>query len=103
MKKSIKTKLDNKANKRDGYKCVHCGKTTAIETHHVIPELEQLDNLITLCHGCHKKQHNMAGCFGQGDAKDSKRGIYFKENNGGKYKFEKGIYFNRHIMQWVGK
>jgi len=44
--------------------CVKCGKTKGIEAHHIIPGLEELDNLVTLCHACHKKEHNMAGCFG---------------------------------------
>ena len=66
MKYSIKTKLDEMAYTRDNFKCVECGKTTGIEAHHIIPELEELDNLVTLCHSCHKKRHNMAGCFKKG-------------------------------------
>ena len=66
MKGSIKTKLDEKAYTRDGFRCVECNKATGIEAHHIIPELEELDNLVTLCHGCHKKRHNMAGCFKKG-------------------------------------
>lgn len=66
MKYSIKTKLDEMAYERDGFKCVECGKDKGIEAHHIIPGLEELDNLITLCHACHKKRHNMAGCFKNG-------------------------------------
>jgi len=56
MRYSIKTKLDEKAYERDGFACVKCGRTKGIEAHHIIPELEELDNLITLCHACHKKR-----------------------------------------------
>ena len=51
------------AYERDGYQCVECGKDEGIEAHHIIPELEELDNLLTLCHACHKVKHDMAGCF----------------------------------------
>ena len=66
MKGSIKTKLDEKAYARDNFRCIECNKETGIEAHHIIPELEELNNLVTLCHGCHKKRHNMAGCFKKG-------------------------------------
>ena len=69
-KYSIKTELDKEANKRDGYKCIYCDKTDGLETHHIIPDLEELNNLITVCHSCHKKIHGQAGCFKKGfDAK----------------------------------
>ncbi|MFA5323921.1 MAG: HNH endonuclease [Smithella sp.] len=74
MKGSTKTKLDLEANKRDKFMCVECGKTSGIETHHIIPNLEELDNLVTLCHSCHKKRHNMAGCFKKGV--DEKRKLH---------------------------
>lgn len=66
MKGSIKTKLDEAAYARDGFKCVECDRDVGIEAHHIIPGLEKLDNLITLYHACHKKRHNMAGCFKKG-------------------------------------
>ena len=66
MKGSIKTKLDELAYERDGYKCVDCGKDAGIEAHHIMDGIEELGNLVTLCHACHKKQHFMAGCFTQG-------------------------------------
>ena len=81
MKGSIKTKLDELAYARDGYKCEACGRTTGIEAHHKIPGLEVLDNLLTLCHACHKKQHNMSGCFIKGD--DPRRGINTHNLNAG--------------------
>lgn len=66
MKKSIKTELDCAAYKRDNYRCVDCGKTTGLEAHHIIQDVEELDNLITLCHACHKKMHDYSGCFKSG-------------------------------------
>ena len=65
-KGSTKTKLDIEANKRDGDQCVRCFKKIGIETHHIIPNLEILENLVTLCRACHKKEHNMSGCFKSG-------------------------------------
>lgn len=66
MKGSIKTKLDELAYERDDYRCVECDKDTGIEAHHIIDGVEELGNLITLCHACHKKRHDMAGCFIEG-------------------------------------
>ena len=95
MKSSTKTKLDRMANKRDSYKCVDCGRSDWIETHHIITDLEELSNLITLCHSCHKKKHNMAGCFKNGE--DKRRSI------GGRNLIEKNKthYFNIHTKQWT--
>ena len=101
---SIKTKLDVEANDRDGNRCISCGKKSGIETHHIVPGLEELNNLKTLCHGCHKKEHDMAGCFKEGY--DEKRHIPPKEKLRAMSKehgFKKGIYFNRWINSWVGK
>jgi|WetSurMetagenome_2_1015567.scaffolds.fasta_scaffold463131_2 5-methylcytosine-specific restriction endonuclease McrA len=72
-----KTKLDEQAYKRDRYQCTECGKKRGIEAHHIIPLVETLDNLITLCHACHKRKHDMAGCFKKGE--DAKRELH-KEN-----------------------
>lgn len=65
MKGSKKTKLDELAYERDGYRCVECGRDTGIEAHHIVYE-EALDKLVTLCHSCHKKRHGMSGCFTEG-------------------------------------
>ena len=64
---SRKTKLDEEAYKRDNYKCAKCYKGNAIEAHHIVPGIEKLSNLITLCHVCHKKEHKMSGCFKKGE------------------------------------
>ena len=65
MKGSIKTKLDEQAYERDGYRCVECGEDAGIEAHHTVYG-ETLENLVTLCHACHKKRHGMTGCFVKG-------------------------------------
>ncbi len=64
--KSIRTQLDIEAEERDRHKCVGCGRTDGLEVHHKIEGIEKLDNLITLCHACHKKEHGMSGCFKKG-------------------------------------
>lgn len=58
----------NKARKRDGYACRHCGVTEkelgcGLDVHHLIPfrkfngdwrRANELDNLICLCRSCHR-------------------------------------------------
>lgn len=104
---SVKTKLDALANRRDYFQCRDCGEKHALETHHIIPELEKLYNLITLCHRCHKKRHNMSGCFGQGLSKDEKRKeTQFEIGNALGFKLRginETMYYNRHIKQWISK
>ncbi len=87
MKGSIRTKLDSAAYLRDGFRCVECRSMVGLEAHHKVPRLEELSNLITLCHACHKKQHDMAGCFKNGD--DPKRVI----NQEFRANFQKGHMF----------
>lgn len=49
------------ALKRDGYRCQHCGSTTGLSVHHIIPLSSGGDstaaNLRVLCHDCHQKEH----------------------------------------------
>jgi 5-methylcytosine-specific restriction endonuclease McrA len=50
------------ARQRDGNRCRRCGGTQRLQVHHLIPiseggERYALDNLITLCSGCHAQQH----------------------------------------------
>ena len=46
---------------RDGYRCRECGKSGALECHHLIPLSEWPDQpwsiagLVTLCRDCHLK------------------------------------------------
>ena len=57
--------------RRDGYKCQHCKRygrvVEAAEVHHIkhadeYPELVwENNNLISLCHACHNKQHPEKG------------------------------------------
>lgn len=46
------------ALERDGHRC-RCGHTHGLVVHHVRYRLgrEELDDLVTLCHGCHRKEH----------------------------------------------
>lgn len=46
--------------KRDGDKCIECGKTKNLQVHHIIPWRQTKDNsfnnLITLCISCHQRK-----------------------------------------------
>jgi hypothetical protein len=57
MKGSRRTILDEQALIRDGNKCTKCWSLDWLEVHHIIPGLEELSNLITLCNHCHKETH----------------------------------------------
>jgi hypothetical protein len=52
-----------KALERDGHKCVRCKSTHRLQVHHIDPwepgqeDPHRLDNLETLCHKCHVKEH----------------------------------------------
>lgn len=58
-----------KVKEKDGRKCVVCGRTDHLQAHHIKPTFlypeckNDVDNGITLCKGCHQKQHggNFAG------------------------------------------
>jgi hypothetical protein len=58
---SRRNKLRAIVLERDGFKCVDCGSSVALEVHHKkpvkdFPELEfDLDNCITLCRSCHRE------------------------------------------------
>ena len=91
--RSLRTKLDCEALERDNHQCVKCNKTKALEVHHEIPKVEKLENLITLCHACHKQEHNMAGCFKAGY--DSRRNILLQRN--------KTHFYNRYSEKWEQK
>lgn len=48
----------------DGYRCRMCDDTTALEVHHISYEnlgYESPEELVTLCHACHKETHRVAG------------------------------------------
>jgi 5-methylcytosine-specific restriction enzyme A len=49
------------AKRRDGYRCRQCGSAEKIEAHHIQGLAEggnafSLDNIITLCADCHRKE-----------------------------------------------
>jgi replicative DNA helicase len=48
---------------RDEYRCIQCGATNELEVHHLSyehhgDELNHLEDLITLCQGCHQRAHD---------------------------------------------
>jgi len=50
--------------KRDNNTCQKCGRKENLDVHHKIPGIQDIDNLITLCRSCHKKEHctNVCAC-----------------------------------------
>lgn len=46
---------------RDGNKCKWCSSNVQLEVHHILPKsqggTDAADNLVTLCHKCHKQWH----------------------------------------------
>lgn len=46
------------AYQRDGGRCVDCGSTANLHTHHKgNPDVHELDNVETVCAACHRKRH----------------------------------------------
>ena len=47
---------------RDGWKCQCCGSSENLQVHHLLHRSrlgpDELENLITLCANCHRRQHN---------------------------------------------
>jgi predicted transcriptional regulator len=51
----------NKVKERDGNQCVQCGSDKQLEVHHLTYDNiyeEPLEDLVTLCHTCHEKEHH---------------------------------------------
>ncbi len=48
---------------RDGWKCQCCGSRKDLQVHHHVRRSQlgpdDLENLITLCASCHRRQHNI--------------------------------------------
>lgn len=58
--------------KRDGNKCIKCGSSNSLQIHHttyvnIFNEVENLDDLITLCSKCHMEEHNIEVCINDSD------------------------------------
>ena len=55
------SRVRRRALDRDGWRCRKCGKAGILEVHHVKPlddgGDDSLDNLVTLCRGCHIDHH----------------------------------------------
>jgi 5-methylcytosine-specific restriction endonuclease McrA len=58
-------KLKNRILERDGWTCQCCGSSINLQVHHLVTRsqlgLDVLDNLMTLCVACHRRQHNIRG------------------------------------------
>ena len=60
-RENIHLKAQKDGKRRDNYRCQICGSTDHAEGHHIIdyqyggPGTK--DNIVTLCHECHKKVH----------------------------------------------
>ena len=54
-------RLARAAKARDGWRCTACGRPGKLEAHHEVPlsdgGADSLDNLATLCRGCHLAVH----------------------------------------------
>lgn len=58
---SIKAKHRKRILERDGYKCQKCNSPQELHVHHIVmvadDGLDEDENLITLCGGCHLEWH----------------------------------------------
>ena len=60
----LPTKVSRACYQRDGWKCRHCNARGGLTPHHVIPQsrgdksADELNNLLTLCAGCHRAAHD---------------------------------------------
>jgi 5-methylcytosine-specific restriction endonuclease McrA len=54
--------LKNRVLDRDGWKCQRCGSSINLQVHHLVRRgrlgSDAVDNLITLCAGCHRRLHH---------------------------------------------
>jgi 5-methylcytosine-specific restriction endonuclease McrA len=57
--------LRRRVLERDGWRCQRCGSRTELQVHHLKLRSQlghdALENLITLCAGCHRHQHLRSG------------------------------------------
>ncbi len=58
---SSHNKVQRLGKERDRFTCQVCGSTVAPEGHHIIDYQyggnANVDNIVTLCHNCHKQVH----------------------------------------------
>lgn len=56
------TSLYQQVYQRDGWKCRHCNDRNALHPHHITYRshggADSLDNIVTLCAGCHRAHHD---------------------------------------------
>lgn len=59
---SAHTRAQKNGKIRDGHTCQACGSKNNVEGHHIIDYqfsgAAAADNIISLCHDCHKSVHN---------------------------------------------
>ncbi len=59
---SAHIRAQKKGKIRDRYTCQVCGSKNKVEGHHIIDHqflgAAAIDNIISLCHNCHKAVHN---------------------------------------------
>jgi 5-methylcytosine-specific restriction endonuclease McrA len=57
--------LRRRVMERDGWRCQSCGSQRDLHVHHMKPRSQlghdALENLITLCASCHRRQHEGCG------------------------------------------
>lgn len=55
--------LKNRVLNRDGWKCQCCGSRKDLHVHHLVRRSQlgpdALENLMTLCSGCHRRVHDL--------------------------------------------
>jgi 5-methylcytosine-specific restriction endonuclease McrA len=56
--------LKERVLNRDGWKCQCCGTSANLQVHHLVRRSQlgpdALENLMTLCAGCHRREHNQS-------------------------------------------
>lgn len=72
--------------KRDGYVCKACGaRDVELHVHHIIYlsnfGTNQQSNLVTLCRGCHEKEHDRVFDFGEQDDPEARNPLQPKQEH----------------------
>jgi 5-methylcytosine-specific restriction endonuclease McrA len=59
-------KLRRAARLRDGNRCVSCGAIERLAVHHAVEGSQLLDDLVTLCSRCHRREHTRRTALQEG-------------------------------------
>jgi 5-methylcytosine-specific restriction endonuclease McrA len=65
LDRSLWQRLRRAARLRDGNRCVRCGSSERPSVHHAVPGSSLLDDLVTLCSRCHRREHALKLAAGQ--------------------------------------